>query len=233
MKLATVFYFLVLLALVFATGCGTRTEQITVQGQPGAPGQDGYSIVAKTINNPELCGVAGGSQVLLALDMNRDLQMDENDVLQTQYVTCNGRDGVDGEDGSDGQDGRDGLNGTSCTVNKVGTVSTITCGTASVNVLDGAKGDKGDRGETGPQGPMPSGIYITEIINPCGVEFNNEEVFLRLSTGRILALYDGGPHEDRLALIAPGNYITTDRNQNRACAFTITSDYQITNERVQ
>lgn len=230
------------LGLILLVGCADKVQTIKVEGTPGNNGQDGYSIVTKAIANPAICGVAGGTSVLLALDLNRDLQFDNSDQVQTQYVTCNGTNGLDGADGQDGSDGTNGtngsngLNGTSCTVNKVGTVATITCGNSSTVVVDGSKGDKGDTGNTGPTGPAGtnvSGIYITEIINPCGEEFANDEVFLKLSTGRILALYDGGPQEDRLALIAPGNYITTDRTQNRACAFTITSDYQVTNQVVQ
>lgn len=236
------------LALLLTAACNKKSEVVTVKGETGPAGQDGYSVVAKTVSNPSICGVAGGSTVYLASDLNRNLQFDDGDQVQTQYITCNGskgQDGLNGSNGSDGQDGvnglpgRDGLNGTSCTVNKVGNVATITCGSSSAVVVDGQngsngqKGDKGDTGATGPAGTNATGIYITEVINPCGSEFSNDEVFLRLSTGRILALYDGGPQEDRLALLVPGNYVTTDRNQNHACAFTITNTYQITNERVQ
>lgn len=243
-----------LLAVILMTACGSSSEVVTVKGEQGLPGQDGsngndgrngndgsngYSIVAKTINNPEVCGSAGGTSVLLALDLNRDLIFNDSDQVQTQYVTCNGRNGTDGADGQDGTNGTNGLNGSSCTVNKVGNAATITCGNSSAVVVDGTNGVKGDKGDTGitgatgPAGTNASGIYITEVINPCGAEFANDEVFLRLSTGRILALYDGGANEDRLTLIAPGNYITTDRVQNRACSFTITSDYQVTNQTVQ
>lgn len=232
------FLMFALIALTLSA-CSERGEVVTVTGQPGKDGSNGndgnngrdgsngYSIVAKSVANPGLCGEAGGSAVYLALDLNRNLSYDESDEVQTQYVTCNG---TNGEDGEDGTNGTNGLNGTSCTVNKVGTVSTITCGNSVATVLDGATGATG---ATGPAGTNASGIYISEILNPCGVEFNNEEVLLKLSNGRILALYDGGANEDRLALLAPGNYITTDRVQNRSCAFTITNDYRLTNEQVQ
>lgn len=258
--------FTALLAITLMTACGQNSEVVTVKGEQGLPGHDGndgrngndgsngYSIVAKTVSNPGLCGESGGSAVYLALDLNRNLSYDEGDEVQTQYVTCNGRNGSNGADGANGTNGTNGLNGTngtngsSCTVNKVGTVATITCGNSSAVIVDGTngsngqKGDKGDKGDTGstgatgatgPAGTNASGIYISEVINPCGEEFANDEVFLKLSTGRILALHDGGANEDRLALIAPGNYITTDRVQNRACSFTITSDYRVTNQQVQ
>lgn len=217
--------------LSLAVGCGKQTKTVTVEGKDGSDGKDGYSVVSSSESNPEICGAAGGTMVFLALDTNQSLDFDSEDTVQTQYVSCNGRNGADGQDG---EDGKDGLNGTSCSVNKVGNSATITCGTSSAVVVDGAKGDKGDTGatgQTGAAGQNASGIYITEIINPCGVEFANDEVFIRLSTGRILALYDGGPNQDRLALIAPGNYITTDTAQNASCSFTVTSDYRITNEK--
>ena len=225
-------FMLSMIALILV-GCGQQHQTDVIigkDGKDGDDGNDGYSIVAKSISNSSLCGSAGGTTVYLALDINRDLQFDDNDEVQTQYVACNGRNGLDGENGEDGQDG------TSCTVNKVGNAATITCGNSSAVVVDGVKGDKGDKGDTGntgatgPAGTNASGIYITGVINPCGVEFSNEEVFLRLSTGRILALYDGGANQDRLALIAPGNYITTDAVQNQSCSFTVTNDYQVTNQ---
>ncbi len=234
-------FMLSMIALILV-GCGQQHQTDVINGKDGNDGNDGndgYSIVAKSISNSSLCASAGGTTVYLALDLNRDLQFDDDDEVQTQYITCNGRNGLDGENGengTNGTNGTNGLNGSSCTVNKVGNAATITCGNSSAVVVDGVKGDKGDKGDTGntgatgPAGTNASGIYITEVINPCGVEFSNEEVFLRLSTGRILALYDGGANQDRLALIAPGNYITTDAVQNQSCSFTVTNDYQVTNQ---
>lgn len=228
-----------LLLILILSSCGQKSDVVSVKGNDGATGTNGtsgrdgnsgangYSIVTKVTQNPALCGDAGGNEVFMALDLDRNLEFSGEDEVQSQYVVCNGKDGLNGEDGVNGQAGQNGLNGTSCSVNKVNNISTITCGNSSSIVVDGSKGDKGD---TGSAGANASGIYIAEIINPCGVEFNNDEVFLRLSTGRILALYDGGPNEDRLALIAPGNYITTDAVQNKSCSFTVTNDYKITNE---
>lgn len=226
--------FIIIALLALAVGCGKQTKTVTVQGKDGKDGvngRDGYSIVSSSESNPEICGSAGGTMVFLAMDMNQNFDFDSEDIVQTQYVSCNGQNGAQGVAGTNGRDGRDGLNGTSCSVNKVGNASTITCGNSSAVVLDGSNGRDGQDGAAGANGQNASGIYITEIINPCGVEFANDEVFLRLSTGLILALYDGGPNQDRLALIAPGNYITTDANQNASCSFTVTSDYRITNER--
>jgi hypothetical protein len=224
-----------------------------------------------TKTETDLCS-AGGVEVLLALDLDRSLTFSSSDIVQSQFVVCNGSAGVngtngingtdgtngvdgsnglDGKDGADGKDGRDGLDGQSCTVSKVGAAATISCGSNTVVVSDGtnglngndgaagAKGDKGDKGDKGVKGDkgddgdMPSGIFITEIVRPCGDEFPNDEIFLRLSTGSLLALYDGGADQDRLVLLAPGNYITTDRSKTHTCRFTVTSGNQITNDRVE
>jgi hypothetical protein len=131
----------------------------------------------------------------------------------------------DGRDGEDGRDGRNGRDGASCSIRDTSNGALITCGNNSVAILDG---------ERGPQGlAAPTVIGISAYIKPCGDEFANDEIFLRMSDNNILALYDGGPHEDRLVLLAPGNYITTDRNRNRTCNFTVSQSLEITNQRVQ
>lgn len=141
--------------------------------------------------------------------------------------------------------GTNGTNGTSCSVTNDPQGARITCGNTSQLILDGSKGDTGATGATGPAGqvgptgpPGPQGqpgenalanaIGIKGYIYPCGQEFNNDEIFLRLTDGKILALYDGGPHEDRLTLLAPGSYITTDRNKNTTCAVNVSSNLTVT-----
>ena len=119
-------------------------------------------------------------------------------------------------------------NGQSCSVQDVGNGALLTCGMDSVIVYDGVKGDKGDAGEDA----LAGAIGIANYIFPCGKEFNGDEVLLKLTDGNILALYDGGPNEDRLALLYPGNWITTDRNKNHTCHFTIDANLNITNEYV-
>ena len=56
------------------------------------------------------------------------------------------------------------------------------------------------------------GASIIAFIYPCG-SGSNKEVLLKLSTGDILAVYDGDTASDlqqtRLAVIANGNYVTT------------------------
>jgi len=205
--------FILLLILVFV-GCGKESTETFygvngkdgINGTNGVDGKNGYSIVSSSTVNPEMCGESGGTEVFLALDMNQNLEFDLEDVVQTQYLSCNGT------NGTNGKDGKDGTNGISCSVNKSGNIATITCGESEVSIMDGA---------TGADGQNASGIYITEIINPCGQNFNNDEVLLKLSNNKILALYDGGPQQDRLAILSNGTYITTDDNQNRSCTFNV------------
>ena len=86
---------------------------------------------------------------------------------------------------------KDGLDAAPCTITTQSNNNVITCGGTSASI--------------------PKGITILGYIFPCGTEFSNDEVFMRLSDGNILAVYDGGNYLSRLVLLAPGNYITTDR----------------------
>lgn len=119
-----------------------------------------------------------------------------------------------------------GTNGNSCTVKDTSSGALITCGNSSAAIYDGQDGDDDD--------DSPRAIGIAGYITPCGAnEFDNDEIFLRLTDNNILGLYDGGPHEDRLVLLTPGDYYTSDRNKSKTCHFTVTEDLEITNERVE
>lgn len=263
---------------VFA-GCA-KTEKVTVTALPG---KDGYSVVASSTKDLNMCGLGkSGTQVTLALDLDRSLDFSEGDLVQTQFVTC---DGVQGETG---------VAGLGCTVQKVGAVATISCGEQVVVVNDGNSGQdgksayevwldlgnngseqdfinslvgpKGEQGVsgtnglsayqiwlslgntgteaqfisslTGPVGPAgspgvnASGIYIVEFLNPCGAEFANDEVLMKMSNGKVVGVYDGGPNEDRLTIFAPGDYKTTDRNNNNECRFKITSSGNLSDQKL-
>lgn len=122
------------------------------------------------------------------------------------------------------KDGEDGKDGESCTVTQLSNGALIKCGSESAVVYNGEDGEDGE--------DATSAIGIASYIKPCGQEFNNDEIFLRLTDGNILALYDGGPNLDRLVLLAPGNYITTDRNSSHTCHFTVTPELELTNQYV-
>jgi hypothetical protein len=141
--------------------------------------------------------------------------------------------------------GTNGTNGTSCSVSNLSNGVRITCGSNSQDLYDGrngtngldgavgATGAVGPQGPTGPQGQpgtnaLANAIGIASYIYPCGQEFNNDEIFLRLTDGKILALYDGGANLDRLVLLAAGNYVTTDRTGGRTCNIHVDSNLNIT-----
>lgn len=220
---------LVLIASLGLIGCGTETDVVTVKGEKGdagaaglsgsqgQSGANGHSIVSQAINNPSFCGSVGGTEVKLALDINDNLLFDSSDVVQSQFFTCNGQRGATGATGATG------AAGTSCTVTKAGSVSTIKCGSATVFVNDGTNGTNGQNA---------SGIYISELLNPCGINGSHDEILLRLSNGKVLALYDGGANLDRFALLVPGTqYRTTDSNNNY-CTFQINSSGQLINQQL-
>lgn len=105
--------------------------------------------------------------------------------------------------------------GTSCSTVTLLNGAIIKCadGTSSVifNGLNGSNGLNGTNGSNGENGSNS----ILGYIYPCGTEFANDEIFIRLADGNILAVYDGGDYLSRLVLLAPGYYVTTDRQKNR------------------
>lgn len=113
-------------------------------------------------------------------------------------------------------------NGQSCSVQQASNGAIVTCGASSAVILNGK--------DAAPS----TSIGIASYVYPCGKnEFANDEIFLRLTDGNLLGLYDGGPNLDRLALLSPGGYVTTDRDGCKKCYFTITNDLKIVNERIQ
>lgn len=125
---------------------------------------------------------------------------------------------VQGAKGENGTNGVNGTNGESCNVQQLSNGALIQCPTSSAAVSNGTDAS------------LPAGmLYIKEVVNPCGTNFANEEVFLRLSDNKLIALYDGGNNLSRLTLLGTGNYITTD-SSNHYCSFTVDNNYQLTNQ---
>lgn len=91
----------------------------------------------------------------------------------------------------------------------------------------GAQGDIGDTGATGAIGAQgavgatgPAGLNGStfEVVKPCpSTHVVYSEIFLKIG-GKLYALYDGGPHLDRLVELVNGTYMTTD---GRNCIFTV------------
>lgn len=269
----------ILLAGLFLIGCA-QTETLVLRGEKGETGNsgsDGFSVVASSTSTDDMCGLGrAGTQVTLALDLDRSQAFSNGDLVQTQYITC---------------DGAAGMAGLGCSVQKNGSKTTVTCGEQSVVVNDGTDGQNGksayeiwlekgntgtesaflaslvgpkgntgnsgsdglsayqiwlsrgnigteaqfiasltgpmglpgDKGDKGDAGPMPSGIFISAIQNPCGVENNGfDEVILKLSNGKFLGVYDGGANLDHLHVMVSGvTYVTTDRTGDKECKLIV------------
>lgn len=137
-------------------GCSTKTQEVTVQGVPGANGQDGISMGIDVSSEAPTC-LAGGSTIRTFVDSNRDGQLSEDESVRQAAVVCNG---INGTNGEDGQDGTNGIDGTSVSVSVASSTDCPNGGvllngvTAICNGEDGQMGPPGAQGETGPQGPQ-------------------------------------------------------------------------------
>jgi len=144
--------------------------------------------------------------------------------------------GPTGPKGDKGDQGDTGSSGSSCSVRSIpggseiyctdGTSSIVSNGSNGQDGQDGADGTDGQDGQDAPQGPLD----IAEIIDPCqdapGVV---DEVLLKLGNGSILVLFasNANGNNPRLALLGPGNYMTSDTTN---CFFTIDSNSAIINQ---
>lgn len=117
-----------------------------------------------------------------------------------------------------------GTNGISCNVRSVDGGALIGCSDGSQSFV--ANGSNGVNGINGINGTNGTNAVLAPIY-PCGSEFANDEIFLRLADGTILAVYDGGNLLSRLVLLAPGNYITTDRTGVQ-CQVRVDSNLNVT-----
>lgn len=91
----------------------------------------------------------------------------------------------------------------------------------------GRRGPKGDTGATGAAGLNGTNgtSAVIEVISPCADNQNYREILLRLSNNQIIAVYDGGPHQDRLVLVPyPQTYTTTD---GFSCTFSLDANGQL------
>ncbi len=110
-------------------------------------------------------------------------------VLAAYLTSCAApRDPVNGKDGS------------SCHVTQASNGALIHCSDGSgAVVLNGANGVD-----------APQSLGIKGYIYPCDNVNSNKEIFLRMTDGSIVAVYDGGGGLSHLAIIQPGSYVTTD-----------------------
>lgn len=97
-----------------------------------------------------------------------------------------------------------------------GTSGRIYDGTNGQDGINGNDGRDGVDGEDGLDGaPGRDGIdAVIEVIDPCGDGPGADEVLLRLSTGELVAWYQGLG----LSVIGEGMWVTSDQSR---CVFTI------------
>ena len=201
--------------------CTDGSFAIILNGQNG---EQGSSCSASRQSQEDRVKIQCGNQPAVYIydgdDGSNGVSCSATQLSNGARITCGNSVALiyNGEQGSTGQAG------SSCAVSNLSNGVRITCGNSSQDLFDG---------QNGRDSALMNAIGIASYIKPCGSEFANDEIFLRMTDGNILALYDGGPHEDRLVLLAPGNYITTDRNKNNTCHFTVTSDLKIINEQVR
>lgn len=147
--------FLILILGLALVGCGTKTQEIVVDGAPGAPGQDGISMGIDVVSTAPSC-LAGGSTIKTFVDSNRNGDLDTDEVIKKVAVICNGVNGTNGTNGIDG------------TSVSVATASSSQCptggvvftaGLISTAICNGAQGDMGPAGTNGLNGAAgPQGI---------------------------------------------------------------------------
>ena len=77
------------------------SKQVVCNGQNGANGSNGHSMQFTILSAAIAVCPAGGSTVLMALDINDNGFYSATDPNQQQMTICNGVNGIDGEDGED------------------------------------------------------------------------------------------------------------------------------------
>lgn len=170
-------YVLVLAALL--SGCGqNKTEEITIVGQPGAPGQDGISMGVDLSAASFASCPAGGTKVSTFVDSDRNGELSSEEEIKKVAYICNGTDGTNGVsvsvtslsvgsaqcpmggvlvsgnaicNGTNGQDGQNGVNGS----NGLSAYQIALANGFTGSVTDwliSLKGPKGDNGTNGTNG---------------------------------------------------------------------------------
>jgi hypothetical protein len=113
--------------------------------------------------------------------------------------------------------------GSSCTVVQDVNGATIFCtdGTSAF-VANGLNGLDGNDGVTDLNS-------LVSILTPCPQNANSE-ILLKFSNGVVVALYDGGAHQDRLIVLQPNVvYQTSDHNNpNQVCEYKVDTQGNLT-----
>ena len=84
----------------------------------------------------------------------------------------------------------------------------------------GPQGPAGDAGAIGPQGPVGTAgpLGVVAVISPCNTPATDNESFLGLGDGSLIAVWSDGPSDTHLVDLANGTFVTTD---GTGCVFTL------------
>lgn len=120
----------------------------------GNDGSNGQNALAKISDEPKgaNCPNSTGVKIEVGIDTNKNGELDESEVTNTQYV-CGGKNGSQGPQGSKGEQGEPGVNGTDGKDGEQGEKGET-----------GAKGDTGPQGEQGEQGE-PGRNGVTTLVS--------------------------------------------------------------------
>lgn len=145
--------FLILVLGMALAGCGTKTQEVIVEGTPGAPGQDGISM-GVDVDSVTSC-IADGTRIRTFVDDNKNGELDSGELIKKVAVICNGVNGTNGTDGIDGTS----VSVSTASASQCPTGGVIfTAGLITTAICNGEKGDMGPagtnglNGATGPQG---------------------------------------------------------------------------------
>jgi hypothetical protein len=214
-------FLILVMILMMTVGCGKQTKTIIIEGKPGQDGKDGTNG-----KDGSSCSVARAYDASGEFSIGVTISCTDG----SSELVLNG---LNGQTGATGAQGIQGVPGSSCSVaRKAGdNYVTVSCPQQTDVVIydglegqQGLKGDKGDQGQTGATGQAGTSV---SVLYPCG-KGTHTEIFLKLSTGEIVAVYDGGPNDDRLTLLIQGvTYTTTDRDTKKNCLFKLDSNNNI------
>jgi len=214
--------------------------------------KDGHSAVTAVSSDAPSCA-SGGYTLSSGIDLNDNGVLDASEITSATQV-CNGTNGTNGQNGSNGQDGLDGQqglpgqNGTNGHNSLVSILSSssgggASCANGGITLFSGvdlndsgtltiseiqysADVCNGVNGQDAPQNPfMPVGL-----VDPCGPSGGQDEVFLKLSNGTLVASFSNNTAGayTRLSVLKPGvNYMTTDTDN---CYFSVDSNGNLYNQ---
>src|SRR5690606_10685611 len=179
------------LCLIFTMGCSPNNTIWVIKGKDALP----MMIDTQDVK----CGDVDGKWIRFYTDKNENGEMDDNEVLSS-FTVCNG------------------------TGPGISVVPSTTCANGGFEfVVNGLKFDVCN-GETGPQGPMgDAGLDadLRPVLLCPGDKAEYPEFGLKIAGKLYAVYYDAERSLSFLALLTPGNYVTTNGSN---CEFQVNED---------